>query len=41
VHSGTSVGAVAARWGFLDAAHFSRTFRDAFGESPSDWRRGA
>ena len=36
-----SVGAVAARWGFLDAAHFSRTFRDAFGESPSDWRRGA
>jgi AraC-like DNA-binding protein len=41
LHSGTSVGAVAARWGFLDAAHFSRTFRDAFGESPSDWRRGA
>jgi AraC-like DNA-binding protein len=41
LHSGKSVGAVAARWGFLDAAHFSRTFRDAFGESPSDWRRGA
>ena len=41
LHSGTSVGAVAARWGFLDAAHFSRTFRDAFGESPTDWRRGA
>jgi AraC-like DNA-binding protein len=41
LHSGTSVGAVAARWGFLDAAHFSRTFREAFGESPSDWRRGA
>jgi AraC-like DNA-binding protein len=41
LHSGTSVGAMAARWGFLDAAHFSRTFRDAFGESPSDWRRGA
>jgi AraC-like DNA-binding protein len=41
LHSGTSVGAVAARWGFLDAAHFSRTFRDAFGESPSDWRRGS
>jgi transcriptional regulator GlxA family with amidase domain len=35
------VGAVAGRWGFLDAAHFSRSFRDAFGESPSDWRRGA
>ncbi|MEN8582867.1 helix-turn-helix domain-containing protein [Burkholderia sp. RS01] len=41
LHSGTSVGAVAARWGFLDAAHFSRTFREAFGESPSDWRRSA
>jgi AraC-like DNA-binding protein len=41
LHSGKSVGAVAARWGFLDAAHFSRTFRDAFGQSPSDWRRGA
>ncbi len=40
LHAGTSVGAVAARWGFLDAAHFSRTFRDAFGVPPSDWRRG-
>ena len=35
------VGAVAGRWGFVDAAHFSRSFRDAFGESPTDWRRGA
>ena len=41
LHAGDSVGTVAARWGFLDAAHFSRTFRDAFGQSPSDWRRGA
>ncbi|MBO1267922.1 helix-turn-helix domain-containing protein [Arthrobacter cavernae] len=41
LHTGTAVGAVAARWGFLDAAHFSRSFRDAFGVSPSDWRRGA
>ena len=41
LHAGKSVGAVAARWGFLDAAHFSRIFRDAFGMSPSDWRRGA
>lgn len=40
LHAGKSVGAVAARWGFLDAAHFSRTFRDAFGVSPRDWRRG-
>ncbi|HJW01092.1 MAG TPA: helix-turn-helix domain-containing protein [Arthrobacter sp.] len=41
LHAGKPVGAVAARWGFLDAAHFSRIFRDAFGVSPSDWRRGA
>ncbi|WP_411374596.1 helix-turn-helix domain-containing protein [Arthrobacter sp. MPF02] len=40
LHAGKSVGAVAANWGFLDAAHFSRTFKDAFGVSPSDWRRG-
>jgi len=39
LHAGQSVGTVAARWGFLDAAHFSRTFRDAFGVSPSQWRR--
>jgi AraC-like DNA-binding protein len=39
--AGKSVGTVAARWGFLVAAHFSRIFRDAFGVSPSDWRRGA
>ena len=35
-----SVGTVAARWGFLDAAHFSRIFRTAFGEPPSTYRRG-
>ncbi|MET3771519.1 AraC-like DNA-binding protein [Arthrobacter nitrophenolicus] len=40
LHAGKPVGAIAARWGILDAAHFSRTFRDAFGVSPSDWRRG-
>jgi len=33
------VGAIAARWGFRDAAHFSRTFRLAFGEPPSAYRR--
>jgi len=41
LHAGKSVSTVAARWGFLDAAHLSRTFRDAFGLSPTDWRRQA
>ena len=34
-----SVGTIAARWGFVDAAHFSRIFRTAFGETPSTYRR--
>ncbi|MCQ9162834.1 helix-turn-helix domain-containing protein [Arthrobacter sp. STN4] len=36
-----SVSAIAARWGFVDAAHFSRIFRAAFGEPPSSYRRAA
>lgn len=35
-----AVGAIATRWGFVDAAHFSRIFRSAFGEPPSSYRRG-
>ncbi|MBG6213008.1 AraC-like DNA-binding protein [Cryobacterium sp. CAN_C3] len=35
-----SVGTIAARWGFVDAAHFSRIFRTAFGKTPSTYRRG-
>ncbi len=34
-----SVGTIAARWGFVDAAHFSRIFRAAFGETPRTYRR--
>jgi len=34
-----SVTAIAARWGFTDAAHFSRLFRATFGEPPSQYRR--
>ncbi|MFD7014131.1 helix-turn-helix domain-containing protein [Streptomyces sp. NPDC059928] len=30
--------AVAHRWGFTSAAHFSRVFRAAYGMSPSEWR---
>ncbi|WP_286166604.1 helix-turn-helix domain-containing protein [Arthrobacter sp. AQ5-05] len=32
------VGAVGARWGLPDAAHFSRVFRAAYGNSPSAFR---
>lgn len=32
------VSAVAARWGFVDAAHFSRAFKAAYGLSPSEFR---
>jgi AraC-like DNA-binding protein len=33
-----SISDVAYRWGFSDAAHFSRAFRDRFGLSPREWR---
>jgi AraC family transcriptional activator of tynA and feaB len=34
----TPISQIAFRWGFSDAAHFSRAFRDAFGASPRDYR---
>ncbi|MFI9584216.1 helix-turn-helix domain-containing protein [Streptomyces sp. NPDC052236] len=33
-----TVAAVAHRWGFSSASHFSRVFRDAYGMSPSEWQ---
>jgi AraC-like DNA-binding protein len=33
-----SVSAIAARWGLTDPAHFSRTFRAAYGFPPSEYR---
>lgn len=33
-----TIAAVAGRWGFLSATHFSRVFRAAYGMSPSEWR---
>ena len=33
-----SVGAIAARWGFVEAAHFSRVFKAAYDMSPSELR---
>lgn len=35
------VHAVAARWGFTDAGHFSRAFRAAYGVPPRDYRHQA
>ena len=32
------IGKIAARWGFVDAAHFSRLYRAAFDESPRNTR---
>lgn len=32
------VGAVAARWGIVDAAHFSRLFRATYGMAPREYR---
>ncbi|HVY99983.1 MAG TPA: helix-turn-helix domain-containing protein [Dongiaceae bacterium] len=38
----TPISQIAFRWGFSDAAHFSRAFREAFGASPKEYRdRGA
>lgn len=37
-HAAPTVSAVAQRWGFADPAHFSRTFRAAYGVPPREWR---
>ena len=39
--NGGSVTDIAFRWGFCDAAHFSRVFKRAFGVTPSDVRHAA
>jgi AraC-like DNA-binding protein len=36
---GLTIEAVARRWGFAQASHFSRRFREHYGVSPSQWRR--
>ncbi|MFF3256023.1 helix-turn-helix domain-containing protein [Actinacidiphila glaucinigra] len=39
--AGSTVGEIARRWGFVSPAHFSRSFRAAYGLSPGEWRRTA
>lgn len=39
--NGGSVTDIAFRWGFCDAAHFSRVFKRAFGVTPSEVRHAA
>lgn len=35
---GLSVNTVCARWGFVDAAHFSKLFKSAYGVAPREYR---
>jgi AraC-like DNA-binding protein len=39
-HAQETVATIAARWGLVDSSHFSRVFRQAYGMSPRDFRRG-
>ena len=39
--AGLSILEIATRWGFVSPAHFSRTFRAAYGVSPRDARAAA
>lgn len=39
VYTGQRLTEIAFRWGFTDAAHFSRAFKQQFGCSPSEYRR--
>jgi len=41
LHADRPVSAVAARWGLLDAAHFSRLFKAEYGQSPTAYREAA
>ncbi len=35
-----SISEICFRWGFNDAAHFSRAFRERYGTTPRAWRNG-
>jgi AraC-like DNA-binding protein len=38
LRDGTPISTIAFRWGFSDAAHFSRAFREAYGCAPREYR---
>ena len=33
-----TISTIGAHWGFLDAAHFSRVFKETYGLSPREYR---
>jgi AraC-like DNA-binding protein len=35
-----SISEICFRWGFNGSAHFSRAFKDRYGVSPRDYRKG-
>lgn len=37
----TPIALVGRRWGFVNDAHFSRRFREAYGQTPREWRKAA
>jgi AraC-like DNA-binding protein len=37
-HQFVTIEAIAHRWGFASAPHFSRVFKSAYGVSPREWR---
>jgi AraC-like DNA-binding protein len=41
LHAQLGISEIAFRWGFNDAAHFSRSFRSRFGLTPREHRRSA
>ena len=40
-HARLSISEICFRWGFNGSAHFSRAFRDQYGQSPREFRQGA
>ncbi len=41
MHARLSISEICFRWGFNDSAHFSRAFRNQYGQSPREYRRAA